>query len=292
MVVEASRTQRRVKPLTLEMREVKELIRGGKTPIPFTEVNGQIILKPQMVAKRDESIAAFRRFLVGQLELTLRKVLEQISSYPEVEKIHLIAHSRGTDVAVAALRELTIGARVAGIDPRKRYKVHSIVPAAPDLDLQVLQQRVVGDHLSLSAKRFAVYTSPQDKAAYSRPRRPPIPRQDKAIGVAARLFASPRGRLGTLGFEELPDEIGDVPDYSGSNLASVNFAGATNAPGSQGDRYGHSYFRDAPSVSSDLVLMLRDDLDPGTPGRPLESLGRKFWRVPPGYPALQNTQYQ
>jgi hypothetical protein len=41
---------------------------------------------------------------------------------------------------------------------------------------------------------------------------------------------------------------------------------------------------DAPTVSSDLILMLRDDLDPGPPGRPLEPLGFKFWRVPPGYP--------
>jgi len=38
-------------------------------------------------------------------------------------------------------------------------------------------------------------------------------------------------------------------------------------------------------VRADLVLMLRDDLDPGAPGRPLESLGHKFWRVPPDYPA-------
>jgi len=35
--------------------------------------------------------------------------------------------------------------------------------------------------------------------------------------------------------------------------------------------------------------MLRDDLDPGPPGRPLESLGNKFWRVPPGYPAQEPT---
>ena len=70
-------------------------------------------------------------------------------------------------------------------------------------------------------------------------------------------------------------------DYSGANVAIVNFP----ATSYQGDRFGHSYFRDAPSVSSDLVLMLRDDLDPGPPGRPLENLGHKFWQVPPGYPA-------
>ena len=133
----------------------------------------------------------------------------------------------------------------------------------------------MGDKLSLSVNRFTIYTSPADKA----------------IGVAARLFASPRGRLGTLGLEAATQMcIAEVLDYSGANLAIVNFAGATDATGSQGDRYGHSYFRDAPTVSSDLVLMLRDDLDPGTPGRPLETLGRKFWRVPPGYPALQSTK--
>jgi len=38
-------------------------------------------------------------------------------------------------------------------------------------------------------------------------------------------------------------------------------------------------------VSSDLIIMLRDNLDPGPPGRPLEHLGGYFWRVPPGYPA-------
>ena len=67
-------------------------------------------------------------------------------------------------------------------------------------------------------------------------------------------------------------------------IAVVNFL----ATSYQGDRYGHSYFRDAPSVSSDLVLMLRDDLDPGPPGRPLEPLGNKFWRVPPAYPAAES----
>jgi hypothetical protein len=51
------------------------------------------------------------------------------------------------------------------------------------------------------------------------------------------------------------------------------------------DSFGHSYFRNAPAVSSDVIIMLRDDLDPGAPGRPLEYLGAKFWRVPPGYPA-------
>lgn len=331
-LVEASRTQNRVKPFAMQVVEVEELIRSAPTPLPHTEVDGRIVLRPDLVAQLAEAKEVFRRTVVQQLELTprkevfiyvhgyhnsfddaafamaemwhflgrtgvplvytwpagypglfgytydresseytvhhLREVLEFLASLPEVEKIHLIAHSRGTDVALNAVRELTIEARASGADPRESLKIHNLILAAPDLDLQVAAQRIVGDLLSISVHRFTVYASPKDKA----------------IGMAAKLFASPRGRLGTLGVEEIPKDLESVFDYSGANLAIVTFEGASGEKSNEGDRHGHSYFRNVPTVSSDVVLMLRDDLDPGSPGRPLEHLGKKFWRVPPGYP--------
>ena len=48
--------------------------------------------------------------------------------------------------------------------------------------------------------------------------------------------------------------------------------------------------RDAPTVSPDLVLMPRDNLDPGTPGQPPEPVGLRFWHVPPGYPGVMPAQ--
>jgi len=208
----------------------------------------------------------------------LRQVLGFIASFPEVEKIHLIAHSRGTDVAVAAMREITIAARAAGIDPVEKYKIHNLVLAAPDLDLQVATQRIGGDKLAMSVNRFTIYSSPADKA----------------IGIASQLYESPRGRVGTVDMGDL-DETLKVAMQSAlkqqpERFAIVNFSGAADAENSQRDRYGHSYFRDAPTVSSDLVLMLRDDLDPGTPGRPLEPAGLRFWQIPPGYPDAQPAQ--
>lgn len=335
-LVEASQTQRRLKPFALEITEVEELIRNVPTPLPYTEVDGQIITHPELTAKSEEAREASRRILLDRLALTprkevfifvhgyhnsfddaafamaemwhflgrigipliytwpagypgpfgytydresseftvyhLREVLELLAGMPEVEKIHLIAHSRGTDVALNAVRELAIEAKAAGIDPREKLKIHNLILAAPDLDLAVAGQRIVGDQLALSVHRFTVYASPNDKA----------------IGIAAKLFASPRGRLGTLGLEELPDLVGAALEYSGANLAIVNFEGYKEmAFAHGGDRVGHSYFRNAPTVSSDVVLMLRDDLDPGTAGRPLDSIGRKFWRVTPYYPAKQ-----
>ena len=198
----------------------------------------------------------------------LRQVLTLIASWPEVERIHLIGHSRGTDVVVNAVRELTIAARAAGLDPVKEYKLHNLIIAAPDIDLQVAVQRIAGDKLSLSAKRFTIYTSPKDKA----------------IGLSATLFDSPRGRMGTFGIDNIPQTAGDIMDYADSNLAVITFSGRKDEGGGGVD---HSYFRKVPSVSSDLILMLRDDLEAGSPGRPLESIGHKFWKIPKGYPANQ-----
>jgi len=331
-LLQASRTQKRLKPVELALREVTELVRGPNTPLPYAEIDGKIVNEPTLVAQREQAAQAFRRFLVRQLSLTprkevfiyvhgyhnvfddaafalaelwhflgrvgvpifytwpagypglfgytydresseftvyhLREILSFIASFPEVEKIHVIAHSRGTDVAVAALRELTIGARAAGIDPKRKFKIHNFVLAAPDIDVKVAEQRIGGDSLGLSANRFTVYTSPYDKA----------------IGIANKLFQSPRGRVGTFGPEDLNEISKSQMEFSSSNAAFINFSGASNASYSQADSYGHSYFRNAPTVSSDLVLMLRDDLDPGMPGRPLEHIGLQFWRIPPGYP--------
>ena len=339
---EASRTQRRLNPVELEMRDVQEILRGPPTPLPYTEIDGRLVEEPAAATRRAEENEAFHRIMAAQLERTprkevflyvhgyhntfddaafamaelwhflgrigvpiiytwpaghpgafgytydresseftvyhLRRALRFIASLPEVEKIHLIAHSRGTDVAVAALRELTIGARAAGLDPRKEFKIHNLVLAAPDLDVEVAVQRIAGDQLALSVNRFTVYTSPADKA----------------VGIAATLFASPRGRVGTFGIDDVSDTVRASMEFglenAAANFAIVNFSGAADVSGSQRDRYGHSYFRDAPTVSSDLVLMLRDDLDPGTAGRPLEPIGLRFWQVPPGYPLEKPTE--
>jgi len=198
----------------------------------------------------------------------LRQLLELISSFPEVEKVNIIGHSRGTDVVVTAVRELTIKSRAQGLNPRTEYKFHNIVLAAPDLDAQVASQRIIGDYLAWSADRFTIYTSPADRA----------------IGWSDKLFASPKGRIGNLKVENLTPVAKAAIDGGNANMSFINFMSSSDKSDSNADKFGHSYFRNAPTVSSDVILMLRDNLDPGDPGRPLENLGHKFWRVPPGYP--------
>ena len=198
----------------------------------------------------------------------LRETLSLLASFPEIEKIHLIAHSRGTDVATAAVRELTISARATGIDPKAKFKIHNLVLIAPDLDVQVAVQRIAGDKLDYSVNRFTIYTSSADEA----------------IGAAEWLFSSPRGRVGTIRMEKTSEVLKAALEFSPKSVKHINYSPAPNSPTGS---YGHSYFRTAPTVSSDLVLMLRDDLDAGTPGRPLKPMGLGFWRIPPGYPTAQ-----
>jgi esterase/lipase superfamily enzyme len=193
----------------------------------------------------------------------LKQVITWLSAQPEIENIHLIAHSRGTDVAFAAFRELVIWARGAGLSPRERFKIANLVIAAPDVDVQIIGQRVAAERLALEVGQATLYSSPNDEA----------------IGFAETLFASPRGRLGTV-------EIGDLTEDEIRRMkATAARVSVVNFDEQHSSGYGHDYFRTNAAVSSDLVLMIRYGLKPGDPGRPLEHIGLNFWRVPEGYPA-------
>jgi esterase/lipase superfamily enzyme len=193
----------------------------------------------------------------------VKQFLFALTQCPQVEHISILAHSRGTDVLLTALRELTIAIRAAGGDPMEELRLRNVVLAAPDLDLGITMQRVGAERLSVSAERFTVYTSSDDKA----------------ISLAEILFGG-LVRLGQLDLllmkKELPrNERRPVP----GNVAFVQYAGGL------GGAHGHSYFRENPAVSSDLVLVLRYDRDPGAEhGRPLRHIEANFWTIGDGYP--------
>ena len=122
---------------------------------------------------------------------------------------------------------------------------------------------MVAERLGPAIGHTTLYTSPADKA----------------IGFAERLFASPRGRLGKAVISKLSTEERSViaENKNTGNFTAINFTGKTSG-------YGHSYFRDNPVVSSDLVLLLRYGFQAGSPGRPLQHIGSIFWQFPADYP--------
>ncbi|MBI1375688.1 MAG: alpha/beta hydrolase [Phycisphaera sp.] len=190
----------------------------------------------------------------------LKQFIRAVAACAEVKKLHILAHSRGCDVTISALRELFIESRAAGRDPHETYRIGNLVFAAPDLDVDVASQRFGAERMGDAADRITMYVS----------------ENDKALGIASWMFSSVK-RLGRLG---LGDLLGDNAALN-LNLPKVDTIDVT----AQLDFLGHTYFTNSPAVSSDLVLLLRDNRAPGAAhGRPLKPIAEGYWELPDGYP--------
>jgi len=191
----------------------------------------------------------------------LKQFLRTLASCPDLRKIHLIAHSRGTDIIATALRELHIECTGGGKQTRDQLKLGVLVLAAADMDVEVASQRVVAERLPFVPEDATVYVS----------------EKDLAMKLADFLFGSLR-RLGQLRGKDLTPE-------QQTKLASASHLQFIDAKVSAGF-VAHSYFYENPAVSSDLILLLRDHRKPGAEnGRPLIKRPDGFWELRDGYPA-------
>lgn len=188
----------------------------------------------------------------------LKNVIRAIAASPDVERLHLIGHSRGTDVLTSAIRELYIAETAAGRKTTESLKLHTIMLAAPDLDAEVVAMRIGAEELHNAADRFTVYVSPNDEA----------------IGIADFLFRSQR-RIGQIRYEDFSEVQRERLALFGGAFVSVT------APTTE---HGHSYFYNQPQVSSDVLLMLGGDRPPGAEhGRPLKPIAPGWWELDKHY---------
>jgi esterase/lipase superfamily enzyme len=191
----------------------------------------------------------------------LKEMLRFVAAHPDVQRIHVIAHSRGTDVAASALRELHLEIRGSGKSTRDELKLNTLILAAPDLDIDVVIQRLVTARIGRVPDRFALY----------------VCAEDEALGISNWLFSGIQ-RLGKIRSNIFtPQELVAL-----RNSKSVQIVDArVSNPGAS----GHSYFYSNPAVSSDLILLLRYGLAPGPDnGRPLRVARDGFWVIDDKYP--------
>lgn len=200
----------------------------------------------------------------------LKKALRTLAQIPDVDRIQLLAHSRGAAVALLALRELSIEAIAAGEEPADAMKLEHLILLSPDVDTEVASQQLAifasdpgmtnrwphGYLPRFLNGRFAVYSSPKDRA----------------LGLSRFLFGS-KARVGQMRPEDITDGYREVFARDG-NIDLVVFEGKRT------DFFGHSYFQSNPRVSADLIELLRNGTAPGAPGRDLERLGPVTWRFP------------
>jgi esterase/lipase superfamily enzyme len=193
----------------------------------------------------------------------LKQFLRLLASCPGVEKVHILAHSRGTDTAITALRELAIEVRASGGDPRQALKIGCVVLAAADIDVEVSTQRISAERIMRVPEQMVLYVSPTDTN---------LNIADWLFGGKQRLGQSQKADDLTRRRTELLQHLPDI------QFIVVRMAGSLSG--------SHTYFYSHPAVSSDLILLLRDNRRPGAEnGRPLASEAGGLWRIDENYPA-------
>ncbi|WP_261397114.1 alpha/beta hydrolase [Leisingera aquaemixtae] len=187
----------------------------------------------------------------------LKETLDLLASVPEVEDIDIVAHSRGSDLATTALRELVIRERGRGLQPKLTLKTGTLILAAPDIDVGFVRQRLMSERVFAAFEQVNVYINPEDQA----------------LALASVLTRESRfGRLDATDFA--PGELASL-----KKVGLVHFIRVEGAGGS-----GHSYFRDNPGAMSDIALALRTRAFPGGTLRPLELDHDNIWTLHPDYP--------
>ena len=205
-------------------------------------------------------LAYFRDIESGEFSIFhAKEFLRILVSVTELDRIDIVAHSRGSAVMTTALRELLIEARAAGQVPRKAMKTGVLVLAAADIDVGVARQRLVAERFVDAFEQINIYTNPNDEAL----------RLSRIIGKVTRLGGLDPRALGMAALNDVRER---------KHVGVINVEG-------RGAEIGHAYFRENPAVLSDIVLTLRTRSLPGSLFRPLEEISPGFFSLHQNYPA-------
>lgn len=183
----------------------------------------------------------------------LKETIRMLSAIPEVKNIHILAHSRGTDISTTALRELVIEHRAAGKKPRESLKIKNLMMAAPDLDYGVVTQRLIAEKFGPAFGQITIYMN----------------EGDSALGFAQKLM---RGiRFGKLTADKQNEREAQIFN----NVKNVSFVNVKGVDGF----LGHGYFSKHPGALSDIITLIKTGSKPGTDERPLTHIDGNFWSL-------------
>lgn len=88
----------------------------------------------------------------------LERILETITSDPNVGSVSILAHSMGSYVTVEALRQMSI--RNRGLPS----KLRDVMLAAPDIDVDVFRRQIASIDMSRRSAQFTIFVSREDRA--------------------------------------------------------------------------------------------------------------------------------
>lgn len=177
-------------------------------------------------------------------------------------KINLIAHSSGAEVAGSVLRELGLMSHnIAPEERKQKWKIGSVLLVAPDISTDVARERILKEDLRGMFDQIVVYNSDEDDALRY-----------------ANKFLYRVSRIGSVRDTALTE----ADRYWIAKAKNVTLINIDNQP--SGDPIGHSHHRYSGAALSDMLLSLRSDLTPAERGLVREE-GEIIWRFADDYDA-------
>ena len=129
--------------------------------------------------------------------------------------------------------------------------------AAPDLDFDIVRQRLIAEKIGPAFGQITVYTTDTDKA----------------LNMAQTLMSGIR-------FGQIREsDLGEQEQLIFTAVKNVSFI---DVKGVQ-SYIGHAYFLNNPSTSSDIIQIINHRSKPGNPKRPLTNRMLNFWEMPVDY---------
>jgi esterase/lipase superfamily enzyme len=191
--------------------------------------------------------------------LYLREFLEFLADETTARRIHILGYSAGTRLVGATLHQLAlVNEQRTAAEIRERLRLGNVILVGSDIDRGIFSTYLM-DGLLKVQERLTIYESPRDKA----------------LGMA--LLAFGKNRVGQLD----PSDLTPAAREFLRSSDALSLVSITNAPGYDAGN-GHSYFRDSPLVSSDVLATLRYDLTPGKRGLSQDP-ATGVWEFPADY---------
>ncbi len=187
----------------------------------------------------------------------LKELLRTLFALDELRGIHIIAHSRGTDVVTSALRELLIENRGGNGNPMRDFRIKNLILAAPDLDFGIIRQRLMAEAFGTAVGQVTIYTSASDRA----------------LGLSQVIMDGIR--FGLLGADDV--EVRERRIFK--SVGNVDFVRVENVSGF----VGHAYYYKDPRVSSDIIRIITEGAAAGSVRRPLKRTRENFFSLPEHY---------
>ena len=188
-----------------------------------------------------------------------RALVSNLAKECDVDQITILAHSAGSPIVVNALREIRmLEFELTPLEIQKKYGVHRVVLAAPDMDMMAFINAVHDRFYEVSGS-VAVYASTRDRA----------------LELSQWLYGNTR----------LGRAVGHLEPWESQVLKGVpaiQMVDASVAEERHRNLLGHGYFHRDPWVSSDIgaFIMGRLPTDRGL----VRTEGEVFWQFPKDFP--------